>query len=103
MQLCSLTQPGWKASKCSVELVVGELTSLDPPADVVVLQCLDNSAYFCLNEDGTLTLPEKSLMDGRFHIREDLKISSQEQTLNLLRILAPVIIAVPGAEVILIT
>ena len=42
-------------------------------------------------------------MDGRFHIREDLKISSQEQTLNLLRILAPVITAVPGAEVILIT
>ena len=76
MQLISLTQPGWKASRRSVELVVGELTSLDPPPDVVVLQCLDNSAYFCLNENGTLTLPERSLTDGRYHIREDLKIAS---------------------------
>ena len=103
MQLCSLTQPGWKASKRTVELVAGELACLDPPADVVVLQCLDNSAYFCLNEDGTLTLPERSLLDGKFHIKEDLRISSQEQTLNLIRILSPIITAVPGAEIILIT
>ena len=30
MQLCSLTQPGWKASKRTVELVAGELACLDP-------------------------------------------------------------------------
>ena len=103
MQLCSLTQPDWKASKSTVELVAGKLACLDPPADDVVLQCLDNSAYFCLNEDGTLTLPERSLLDGKFHIKEDLRISSQEQTLNLIRILSPIITAVPGAEIILIT
>ena len=102
-QICELTQPGWRAGKLTVNNAVQELLSLSPPADVIVLQCLDNSSYFSLNEDGSLTLPSKSLLDGKYHLSGELKIATKEQVANLLKVLLPILKAVPSAELILIT
>ena len=102
-QICELTQPGWRAGKLTVNHVVQELTSLSPPPDVIVLQCLDNSSFFSLNEDGSLTLPTKSLLDGKHHLVGELKIATREQVANLLRMLLPILKAVPSAEIILVS
>ena len=53
----TLKTPGWKITKQSVEQLVNELVNLSLAPDIIVLQCLDNSAFFVQNEDGTLTLP----------------------------------------------
>ena len=102
-QVCTLTQPGWRVSKSNIEKVVGELLSLSPPPDVIVLQCLDNSSFFCQNEDGSLTLPTRALADGKFHLTGDLKVASKDQTVNLVKLLVPLLKAVPDADIILIT
>ena len=101
-QICELTQPGWRAGKLTVNNAATELMSLSPPPNVVVLQCLDNSSFFSLNEDGSLTLPTKSLLDGRYHLMGELKIATKEQVANLLRMLLPIMKAVPSAEIILV-
>ena len=102
-QVCTLTQPGWRASKSNIEKVVGELLCLSPPPDVIVVQCLDNSSFFCQHEDGSLTLPARALADGKFHLTGDLKVASKDQTVNLVKLLVPLLKAVPDAEIILIT
>ena len=102
-QVCTLTQPGWRASKSNIEKVVGELLCLSPPPDVIVVQCLENSSFFCQHEDGSLTLPARALADGKFHLTGDLKVASKDQTVNLVKLLVPLLKAVPDAEIILIT
>ena len=102
-QVVELTQPGWRVSKVNVEFVVAKLTSLMPPPDVVDVQGLDNSSFFCQNEDGSLTLPVKALSDGKFHMSGEMRIASKEQTTNLFKQIKPLLTAVPTAEVVLVT
>ena len=52
---------------------MNELVNLSPAPDIIVLQCLDNSAFFVQNEDGTLTLPVKSRVDNKHHVLGELK------------------------------
>ena len=56
-----------------------------------------------MNEDGSLTLPSKSLLDGKYHLSGELKSATKEQVANLLKVLLPILKAVPSAELILIT
>ena len=103
VQVVELTQPGWRISKRAVELVATELTSLIPHPNVIILQCMDNSTFFCQNEDGSLTLPVKALSDGKYHMVGDLRIATREQVNNLFNILKPLLSVITGAEVILVT
>ena len=102
-QVFELTQPGWDVCKRSVELVIGELTVLTPATDVILLQCLDNSAYFCQNEDSSSTLLVKAISDGKYHMVGDLRIATKEQVNNLYKMLKPLCSTIPGAEVILVS
>ena len=74
-----------------MELVATELTSLIPHPDVIILQCMDNSTFFCQNEDGSLTLPVKALSDGKYHMVGDLRIAARVQVNNLFNILKPLL------------
>ena len=91
VQVVELTQPGWRISKRAVELVATELTSLIPHPNVIILQCMDNSTFFCQNEDGSLTLPVKALSDGKYHMVGDLRIAARVQVNNLFNILKPLL------------
>ena len=90
-------------SKNNIDKVVSELLSLNPPPDVIVLHCLDNSAFFSRNEDGSLTLLVRAMADGKYHLTGDLKVASKDQTVNLVKLLVPLLKAVPEADIILMT
>ena len=102
-QVLALTTPGWKVTKQNVEKLVQELVNLSPAPDTIVLQCMDNSAYFVLNEDGTLTMPSRSNVDNKYHVVGELKIASREQASNLIKMLRPVLTCITGAKVLLLT
>ena len=102
-QVLALTSPGWKVSKQNVERLVQELVNLSPAPDTIVLQCMDNSAYFVLNEDGTLTMPTKSRADNKYHVVGELKLANREQTHNLIKMLRPVLSCITGTKVLLLT
>ena len=103
LQIFRLTTPGWRITRQGIEEVVRTIASLDPQPDCLIVQALDNSAFYCLQEDGTLSLPKKSLLDGRYHVKGELKVASEEQTKALLRLLLPLFRAVPGAKLVLVT
>ena len=102
-QVFRLTTPGWRITKGGVQNMVDTIASLDPKPDCLIIQALDNSAYYCLHEDGTLSLPTRSYTDGKFHVEGELMVASEDQTKALLKLLLPLLKAVPGAQVILVT
>ena len=71
---------------------------------MIVLQCMDNNSFFCQGEDGSLTLPVKAISDRKYHVVGELRIASREQVNNLqYKMIKPLLRAVNGAEVILLT
>ena len=102
-QVFRLTTSGWRITRSGVDAMVTTIASLDPQPDCLIIQALDNSAYYCLHEDGTLSLPVKSHTDGKYHVEGELMVASEDQTKALLRLLLPLLKAVPGAQVILVT
>ena len=50
-----------------------------------------------------MSLPVKSYTDGKYHVDGELRVATEEQVNALLRNLLPLLKAVPGAEVFLIT
>ena len=99
--MCDMTTPGWKPNQKNMEEQVNFLTSLNPPPDVLVVQAMDNLSYYCLQEDKTLTLPVRK-EDG-YHVNGELRVATKEQNTNTLRILKPLMTALPTAKVILVT
>ena len=102
-QVFRLTSPGWRITRDNVTGLVSTIASLDPQLDCLIIQALDNSAYYCLQEDGTLSLPRRSLTDGKYHMEGELRVANEEQTNFLLQNLLPLLSAVPGADVLLVT
>ena len=88
-QVMALTTPSWKITKLNVEQLVNELVNISPAPDTIVLQCMDNAAFFVQNEDGTLTLPCRSRSDNKHHVLGELKLANREQVNNLMRLLKP--------------
>ena len=99
--VCDMTTSGWKLNRKNVEEQVNLLTSLNPAPDVLVVQAMDNLSYYCLQEDGTLTLPIR-LEDG-YQVTGELRVATKEQNLNTLKILKPLLTALPTVKVILVT
>ena len=102
-QVFRLTSPGFRITKDSIKGLVSTIASLDPQPSSIIIQALDNSAYYCLREDGSLSLPVRSYTDGKYHVDGELRVANEEQTTFLLRNLTPLLKAVPGAEVLLLT
>ena len=102
-QVCAVATPGWKVTRKNVEDVVLTLTSLSPAPDTVVIQCLDNSSYFVCNEDGSLTIPGRSRLDIKFHVKGELKVANREQVNNLMKLINPLLTCLPGAKVLLVS
>ena len=96
------TVGGWKVSKANVSALVEKLTDSALEPDIVVLQCLDNNAFFCQEEDGSLTLPKKGL-DNHFHVVGELKVATTEQSRQLAKLLTPLVKVFPNATKILVT
>ena len=88
-QVMALTTPSWKITKLNVEQLVNELVNISPAPDTIVFQCMDNSAFFVQNEDGTLTLLCRSRSDNKHHVLGELKLANREQVNNLMRLLKP--------------
>ena len=101
--VAQITEPGWRITSNAVKSVLEKLTALEPAPDCVIIQALENSAYFCLGEDGTMCLPTRSDVDNRYHVIGELRVATGEQTLALLRLMKPILSALPGSETYVIS
>jgi hypothetical protein len=85
---------GWKVSKANVSALVEKLTDSALEPDIVVLQCLDNNAFFCQEEDGSSHCLRRGL-DNQFHVVGELKVATTEQSRQLAKLLTPLVKVVP--------
>ena len=97
-----ITSGGWKITADNVKCMLKKIEQTQTKPDLVVVQVLDNSSYFSMSEEGLLSLPV-TLADGRYHLQGEMKLANREQTLALLKLINPILKAVPGAKTLLVT
>jgi hypothetical protein len=86
----SVTDSGWKLSRDSVQAAVKILEEMLVQPDSIVLEILDNNAFFCAMEDGSVVLPAHG-KDGKYHVTGDLKVATKQQTENLYKLAEPLL------------
>jgi len=98
MSLCSkgwkvgrVTKEGWRISEETVESAVQELTLEAGENDVILLQCLDNSTFYVMNDvTGEMTLPARG-EGGFFHEKGRLTVAKDVQLEGLLGKMEPLL------------
>ena len=97
-----ITSGGWKITSENVATVLRKLDELAAKPDIIVLQVLDNSSYFCLGEDGTLSHPTK-LGDNKHHVLGQLKVANKDQVKALMKLVTPLLKYKPEIEKVLVS
>ena len=97
-----ITSSGWKITSDNVTAVLERLDELPGTPDMIVLQLLDNSSYYCLGEDGTLSHPTL-LADKKHHVLGQLKVANKDQVKALLKLISPILLYKPHIEKILVS
>ena len=97
-----LTAGGWKVTSDNVAALLDKLEELSVAPDIIVLQLLDNSSFFCLGEDGTLSLPGLDF-DNKYHVTGQLKVANKDQVKAILKLITPILRYKPDTEKILVS
>jgi hypothetical protein len=88
----ALVWPGRTITKDTVESVMQEALAAREPGDILLVQWLENSIFFILNEEtGTMELPARNEDDGIFHIKGKVTVSKDVQLQMLLSKLEPLL------------
>jgi hypothetical protein len=86
-----LYSPGWTISRINVEQMAANISrrleEVDPA--VVILQLLDNSAFFSKTEDGSRQMPRQDPA-GRFHLEGELRVCASDVQEDQFRALKPI-------------
>jgi hypothetical protein len=97
--------PGWRANKHPVQTIIPQVKEavqkLDRD-DHVIIQCLDNTAYYSRTEEGG-DIPVRRYIDGEFHVEGDLVLASKERQYLMLEYILPLLQAVGIRNIILVT
>ncbi len=84
ISLQKICTPGWRANKDPVQQIlpkVQEALKQLKESDVVIIQCLDNTAYYSRTEEGG-DIPIRKY-DNKFHVEEDLVLGTKERQRNV--------------------
>jgi hypothetical protein len=88
----ALVWPGRTITKDTVESVMQEALAAREPGDILLVQWLENSIFFIMNEEtGTMELPTRNEDDGIFHIKGKVTVSKDVQLQMLLSKLEPLL------------
>jgi hypothetical protein len=88
----SLVWPGRTITKDTVEMVMQEARTAREPGDIMLVQWLENSIFFILNEEtGCMDLPTRDEDEGIFHIKGKVTVSKDVQLQMLLSKLEPLL------------
>jgi hypothetical protein len=74
----------------AVQAAVKKLEQVPVQPDSIVLEILDNNAFFCAMEDGYVVLPARG-SDGKYHVTGELKVATKQQTENLYKLAEPLL------------
>jgi hypothetical protein len=85
-------KPGWRANKHPVSEIVPQVEELLKQLsedDIIIIECLDNTAYFSRTEEGG-DIPVRKYVNGEYHVEGDLVLATRErQALMLDKVVDP--------------
>ena len=91
ISVLKITRPGWAVTKDSVEAVMQEVESEKLENDIMLIQWMDNSSFFMVNEDtGNMALPDKG-EDDIYHVTGRVQVAKDMQLDMLLVKLEPLL------------
>jgi hypothetical protein len=97
--------PGWKPTTQSVQAIlpkVSEALKTLGEDDIILIQALDNAAYYSQTEDGG-DVPVQRCRDNKFHVEGDLGVASKERQQRLFCVIEPLLRLLDKLKVILVT
>jgi hypothetical protein len=104
-EVIRICTPGWRANKHPVQTIIPQVKEavqkLDKD-DHVIIQCLDNTAYYSRTEEGG-DIPVRRYIDGEFHVEGDLVLASKERQYLMFECILPLLQAVGIRNIILVT
>jgi hypothetical protein len=94
---------GWKVTPELVEIMVEkiQLAIARRKPDCIIVQCMDDSVYFSMSEDGSI-LPAKKGDDGKVHIEGRMVLCKGDVQEMMLRRMDPLWVATKGINTIVI-
>jgi hypothetical protein len=101
-RICS---PGWKPTSQAVQDILPKVTealSHLEEDDVILIQALDNAAYYSQTEDGG-DVPIRRCADNKYHVEGNLGLASKERQQKLFSIIEPLLRLLDKRRVILVT
>jgi hypothetical protein len=97
--------PGWKPTTQSVQAIlpkVSEAVKNLGEDDIILIQALDNAAFFSQTEDGG-DVPVQRCSDNKYHVEGDLGVASKERQQRLFCVIEPLLRLLDKLKVILVT
>jgi hypothetical protein len=98
---CAVFSKDWRINRTSVNSMANAIRKQieDEDPAVVYLELLDNSIYYCKQEDGSRIVPKKG-EDEIYHIEGELQVCAQDVQAEQFTLLRPVFEAVENRKVI---
>jgi hypothetical protein len=97
--------PGWKLTSQSVQAllpIVSEALKDLAEDDIILIQALDNAAYYSQTEDGG-DVPVRRCSDNKYHVEGDLRLGSKVRQQKLFTVIEPLLRLLDKRRVILVT
>jgi hypothetical protein len=97
--------PGWRANKHPVlEIIpkVKEALATLSEKDVIIIECLDNTAYYARTEEGG-DIPVRRWINKEFHVEGELTLATQERQAIMLENLEPLFELLRNRIVVFVT
>ncbi len=98
-------KPGWRANKHPVSEIVPQVEELLKQLredDIIIIECLDNTAYYWRTEEGG-DIPVRKYVNGEYHVEGDLVLATRERKALMLDNLEPLLRVLRHRKVILVT
>ncbi len=98
-------KPGWRANKYPVSEIVPQVEELLKQLsedDIIIIECLDNTAFYSRSEEGGV-IPVRKYVNGDYHVEGDLVLATRERQALMLDNLEPLLRVLRHRKVIVVT
>ncbi len=98
-------KPGWRANKHPVSEIIPQVEELLKQLsedDIIIIECLDNTAYYSRTEEGG-DIPVRKYVNGEYHVEGDLVLATRERQALMLDNPEPLLRVLRHRKVILVT
>jgi hypothetical protein len=99
--VCTIFSKDWRINRTSVASMANAIRKQieDEDPGIIILELLDNSVFYCKQEDGSRVIPKKGA-DDIYHIEGELLVCSRDVQAEQFNLLRPIFEAAESRRVV---